>query len=148
MHPDATPAICHTRSPFSYPAGPFTRMNGFSLPAALFILVILSMLAAVIYRTVAVGNSAVALEMLSARAFLAAESGAQAAMMRVFPTTGAGSCSNATWTLTGSGLNNCTVSTTCNTQTADGETLYPITSSAVCTAGNLQASRSLEVLAH
>lgn len=125
------------------------RMGGFSLPAAIFILVILALLAAVVYRTVAVSNSSVALEMLSARAFLAAESGAHAAMMQVFPTDGsAANCGLPTWNLTSTGFYDCTVSVRCTPVVADGETVYSIGSTGRCQAGNLQASRSLTVMAH
>lgn len=127
----------------------WSRMSGFSLPAAMFILVVLALLAAAVYRTVAISNSSVALEMLSARAFLAAESGAQATMMQLFPTSGVGaSCGLPSWTLTGNGFHDCTVQVRCNTTTADGVTVYAISSVGRCRAGDLQASRTLEVLAN
>jgi len=123
---------------------------GFSLPLALFILVILGLLAAVLYRTIAIGDLSVVQEVLSARAFFAADSGAQAGMMRLFPINGAGNICTASvsQTLTGPGFNNCTVVLTCSTVSVDGDAHYSLTSTAVCTAGSLRASRVITVAAH
>ena len=143
MYREAQQSVTSVSRPVAW-----SRMSGFSLPAAMFILVVLALLAAAVYRTVAISNSSVALEMLSARAFLAAESGAQAAMMQVFPTSGApASCGTPSWNLTGNGFHDCTVLVRCNTTTADGVTVYAISSVGRCRAGDLQASRTLEVLA-
>lgn len=140
--PVANPALlCANHSP-----------RGFSLPLALFILVVLGLLAAVLYRTIAIGNLSVAQEALSARAFLAADSGAQAGMMRVFPINGAVSvCTGGAGinqTLTGTGFNNCTVNLVCSSQTVNSDIHYTLTSTAICTAGNLRASRVVQVGAH
>ncbi|NQD37289.1 hypothetical protein HPT27_09640 [Permianibacter sp. IMCC34836] len=119
---------------------------------ALFILVVLGLLAAVLYRTIAIGNLSVAQEALSARAFLAADSGAQAGMMRLFPINAAVSActggAGINQTLTGSGFNNCAVNLVCSSQVVNADTHYTLTSTATCTAGNLRASRVVQVAAH
>ncbi len=126
--------------------------NGFTLPLALFIIIVLGLLAAVLYRTVAIGNLSVLQETLSARAFFAADSGAQAAMMRLFPTSGvAAQCTGGagiTQALTGPGFHSCSVTVVCTSQTVDGDVHYQLVSTATCTAGSRRASRVLEVAAH
>lgn len=125
------------------------RAKGFSLPLALFILVVLGLLSTVLYRTIAIGNLSVAQEVLSARAFLAADSGAQAGMLRLFPVNGSAPvCSGSpgiNQTLTGTGFNNCSVNLICSSVTVDGSNQYSLTSTAICTAGSLRASRVIEV---
>jgi MSHA biogenesis protein MshP len=91
-------------------------------------------------------NVAVAQEVLSIRAFFAAESGAHAAAMRLFPITGASSCSNQTLNFTASGLVGCSAIINCTSFVADGETYYQISSEGQCGSGDLQTSRTLEVM--
>lgn len=126
--------------------------QGFSLPMALFILVILGLLAVVLFRTIALGQLSVTQEVLSARAFLAADSGAQAAMMRLFPVSGAAaSCTGGAGlseTLTVSGLQQCAITVVCSQAMVDSEAVYSVTSTGTCTAGSLRASRVIEVGAH
>lgn len=135
------------RSACSFPL----RQAGFSLPLALFIIVVLGLLATVLYRVVALNQLSVVQETLSARAFLAAESGAQAGMMRLFPISGAAaSCSGSpgiNQSLSSSGLVGCDVTLVCSGLLVDGEMYYQMSSTGVCRAGNLRASRTIEVSA-
>ncbi len=130
---------------------PKRRGKGFTLPLALFIIIVLGLLAAVLYRTVAIGNLSVLQETLSARAFFAADSGAQAAMMRLFPTSGvAAQCTGGagvTQALTGAGFHSCSVTVVCSSQAIDGVVHYQMVSTATCTAGDRRASRVLDVAA-
>ncbi|HEX4909840.1 MAG TPA: hypothetical protein VFV64_03660 [Permianibacter sp.] len=124
---------------------------GFSLPLALFIIVVLGLLATVLYRVVALNQLSVVQETLSARAFLAAESGAQAGMLRLFPISGtAASCSGSpgvNQSFNSNGLVGCEVTLVCNGLLVDGEMYYQMTSTGICRAGNLRASRTIEVSA-
>ncbi|MFN4289518.1 MAG: hypothetical protein ACK4E7_01410 [Permianibacter sp.] len=135
------------RSVCSFPS----RQAGFSLPLALFIIVVLGLLATVLYRVVALNQLSVVQETLSARAFLAAESGAQAGMMRLFPISGAAaSCSGSPGidqSFSSSGLVGCDVTLVCSSLLVDGEMHYQMSSTGVCRAGNLRASRTIEVSA-
>ena len=127
------------------------RQTGFSLPLALFIIVVLGLLATVLYRVIAMNQLSVVQETLSARAFLAAESGAQAGMLRLFPISGAAaSCSGSpgiSQSFSSNGLVGCDVTLVCNSLLVDGELYYQMTSTGVCRAGNLRASRAIEVSA-
>lgn len=128
------------------------RCRGFSLALALFIIVVLGLLATVLYRVIALNQLSVVQETLSTRAFLAAESGAQAAMMRLFPVSGAAaSCTGSPGlgqSFSVSGLNGCQVNVICTSMVADSVTQYRLESTGQCNAGNLQASRRIAVVAH
>lgn len=131
---------------------PLTRANlkraaGFGLPLALFILIILGLLAAALYRVNATSVMQSAQEVVSARAFLAAESGAQSMMMSVFPTTGASVCSNRSIDFTTSGLNNCKATLICTVITVNAIDYYDITSTGRCALGTVSAERRLAVQA-
>ncbi len=122
------------------------KVKGFSLIAALFVIVILGLLAAALYRMTQTANVGVAQEVLSIRAFLAAESGAQTAAMEAFPLGGAGVCNSRTINFSSNGLVNCSVNITCSAFASAGETYYQIESQGQCSTGDLQASRTLEVM--
>ncbi|WP_144392394.1 hypothetical protein [Pleionea sediminis] len=122
------------------------KISGFSLLAALFIIVVLGLLAAALFRMTQTANLAVAQEVLTIRAFFAAESGAQASAMSLFPIGGTGSCNNQTINFSINGLTGCRAIITCTNFIADGETFYRITSEGQCGSGELQASRTVEGL--
>lgn len=120
--------------------------KGFSLVAALFIIVALGLLAAAMYRMNQTSNVAVAQEVLSIRAFFAAESGAHTAAMQIFPLSGGGACNNQTINFTASGLIGCRAIVQCASFVADGETYYSVSSEGQCGSGDLQTSRTVEVM--
>ena len=124
------------------------HQTGFSLPLAIFILVVVSLLALAIFRMNALNQNSVVQEVLSARAFLAAESGAQTQMMRVFPVSGAGVCAAQSLTFNAAGLNACTSNSSCNSIAANGQTYYEIESVGRCGVGNVTAQRTLQLQAH
>lgn len=123
-----------------------TQNQGFSLVAALFVIIVLGLLAAALFRMTQTANIAVAQETLSIRAFFAAESGAQSTAMQIFPLSGAGTCANQTINFTNSGLIGCRATVQCVSYTADGETFYEVNSQGQCSSGDLQTSRTLEVM--
>ncbi|NVJ62351.1 MAG: hypothetical protein HWE27_18330 [Gammaproteobacteria bacterium] len=124
-----------------------TTSSGFSLPAALFIIVILGLLAIALFRMTQTSEVAVAQEILSIRGFYAAESGLQTAAMSAFPVSGgAGTCSNFTLNFSTSGLSNCSATVTCTSYISDGTNFFNITSTGQCSSGELQSSRTLEAL--
>ncbi len=126
------------------------RQHGFSLPIAIFILVIMSLIAAAAVSIMQSGMTGVSNEVLSTRAFYAAESGAQAAMNQLFPLNGAAANCPANYSSinhSSTGLANCTSSAQCSSQTIASKTYYTITSTGVCSAGDLAATRQVQVLA-
>ncbi len=123
------------------------QQNGFSMAFLLFAIVIISLLAAALIQLNAQSNLANAQQVISTRAFFAAESGAQLQALRIFPVSGgAGTCSNQSFNFSNNGLNGCTTTTTCTTITVNSENYYQVTSAGQCNAGQpLQATRTIEV---
>src|SRR5690606_3039437 len=115
-------------SSFRASAMPGKRQRGFLIPLALFIVVVMGLLALALSRTTTQTGLATAQELISLQAFYAAESGAQAGMQALFyNNTGSESSftdvSAACQTLelsinfNASGLNNCRVSVSCDCET-------------------------------
>ncbi len=125
--------------------------KGVGLPAAIFIITILALI------TVALAglqeNNAVSLgvNVNSQRAFFAAESGGQIALNKVFPPSGVGGtvCSGTVYTgiFSSVGLNGCSVSASCISDTVSGQTYYTFTSTGTCGSGIDAATRVIEVRA-
>ncbi len=137
------------------------RQRGSAIVLALFILIVLGLLAAVLMRLLADANRSVAVEVYAARAYLAAQSGAELGLTHLFPVTSgsAGGCSdfpfsdNGRWN-TLAGLNNCSVTVRCQSMDSPSEynqTYYTLTSEAVCATSAsesaLAVARTIEVRA-
>lgn len=99
------------------------RPQGFSLVAALFLIVVVAALGAFAVRIGAGQQQAVNLELLGARALAAANSGIEFGAFRALPPTS--SCVSATLNLTEAGANGFTVDVTCSV-TAHTEALTPV----------------------
>lgn len=149
-HADARPGqhVDHGR-----PSAP-SRESGFSLPVAIFILVVLALLGTAMTRLIATSSQSVAYEILSTRAFYAAESGVQWGMNRLFPPGGGGgSCAAAGGTLSFSqnGLGGCSATVSCSgpaAVTASGggsQNHFRLTSTGSCGTGADSATRRIEV---
>ncbi len=139
--------MCPDRRPLHFFHQHCFRQRGFSLPLALFIIVVLGALSVVMYRVLAIGQSSVAQEVLATRALLAADSGAQAMMMQLFPASGTGNGAAFNWTHTGSGLSGCSSEVSSSSTLSGSITLVTITSVGQCAAGALQARRTVTVQA-
>ena len=112
-----------------------SRQRGFGMPMVVFILVIMTLLAAAMVRLTTTGALSIASEAQSTRAFYAAESGAQWAVNQLFPPSGGGgACAAATpLAYAAAGLTGCTANVTCVTQGIfNGNTHYLITSTGSC----------------
>lgn len=130
------------------------RQRGFSIVIAVFILVVMSLLAATMLRVQEADSAGTAQDTLTVRAFYAAESGAQFAMNRLYlDGTGCAGLGlpngGASWDE--AFLAQCRVSSlTCQTETVSGMTFYHVRSSAECRSGageQFVASRTIEVRA-
>lgn len=130
------------------------QQRGASLVMAIFIIVVLSLLAAALLRTLSAGAENVAREVISTRAFLTAESGAQLRLSDLFqsgvacatvcPATGAqsyGGFSNSNWL-------NCEAQVTCcSIVPSTGVTHYRVVSTGRCGPAGERAARIVEVMA-
>lgn len=122
--------------------------KGFSLPLAIFILVIVSLLALAIFRMTALNQQAVAQEVLTARALFAAESGAQVQMMRIFPISGPANCAAHSIAVTTAGLNACSFNSTCSVLIVNSQSYYNVESIGRCAIGGVSAQRTIQMQAH
>ncbi len=124
-----------------------SHARGLGLVSAVFLIVVVSILAAAITRTVRTSGDLFARDVLAHRALLAAESGAQLALNRVFAPAGAGSCGNWTWPLDDVGLPRCQVSVACRGEVVAARTYYTLDSAGRCDAGGEVAERQIVVRA-
>ncbi len=123
------------------------RQRGVSLVAMMAIIVLLALVAAGMVRLVATSQVAVGNEVLSLRAFLAAESAAQNAMNRLFPLNGgAATCGTINLAFTAGGLAGCSALAACSGPVSiQGQDIYRITSTGTCGSGEAVARRTIRV---
>ena len=123
--------------------------RGVSLILVLFLIVVVSLLAAAMAQLNRGGSNAVGLEIQSTRALFAAESGAQIAAMKTFLIGGAPSgvnCGNFNQNFTVNGLNNCTASVICSgPATVNNINVYTVQSTGTCGNGADYARRRIIV---
>ena len=125
-----------------------SRIRGSGLVAAIALIIVVALMALGIAQTVQLGAGSVSLDILSQRALLAANSGAQLGLNRVFAPAGATSCINRAWDVSGlAGLPACQATVSCSSDLVRGKTYYTVTSTGSCTADILQAERSVLVRA-
>lgn len=117
------------------------------LVAAIFLIVVVAGLVVAITRMVRTSGDAFAQNVVSHRAFLAAESGAQLGLNRVFAPAGTGSCTDWNWDLSHIGLNACHAEVTCRSEVVDGTPHYTLESGGRCDSGRFVAERRVLVRA-
>jgi MSHA biogenesis protein MshP len=100
-----------------------------------------------IVRMVRTSGEAFAQDVTNHRAFLAAESGAQLGLNRVFAPVGSGACGNWVWDLTALGLPACQAIVTCRTEVVQAVPHYTVESDGRCDVGGYVAQRRVLVRA-
>lgn len=126
------------------------RQTGFSLPVAIFILIVMALLGTAIVSIMLSSQQGVSSEVLSTRAFFSAESGAQYALGQIFPLDGSpGSCQApyATLNLTSTGFAGCNADVSCSSTTIGSNVYYTITSTGNCDFAGSGATRQIELMA-
>lgn len=128
------------------------KQKGFGLPFAIFVIVILAMIAAAITQLETDSSESVVFDVQSTRAFLAANSGVQIGMNRLYPPgLTANDCTHAYFNATPSisfnsaGLENCTASVTCVADSVGGDDFFSLISLGKCGANLDLAMRIVEV---
>lgn len=129
------------------------KQQGSSLVIAIFIIVVMSVLAAVMARVLSTASAAVVDEVAGTRALQAANSGAQVFLTDLFPLGSDGAsnaaCSNGREiSFNAPGLTNCSASVDCSQQDYSAEyavTHFRINSSGQCRVGNRDYSRRVIV---
>jgi MSHA biogenesis protein MshP len=129
--------------------GNINKQSGISMAFLLFTIIIVSLLAAALMRLNSQSNISNAHQVISTRAFFAAESGAHLQSLAIFPVAGGGGaagCVSANYNFTNSGLNGCSASVSCSTTTISGKNYYQVTSAGQCNSGqSMQATRTIIV---
>jgi MSHA biogenesis protein MshP len=123
------------------------KQRGIGLIAAIFLIVVVSSLAVGVASLVRAGAKSYVQDVLSYKAFLAADGGAQLALNRVFAPQGLPSCSNRVYPLSQMGLQGCEATVTCNVVSAGGEMQYNVESHGRCSTGSEIAERRIVVRA-
>lgn len=121
------------------------QQRGMGLIAAIALLVFVALFAASTLRTAQVSAESRGVQALGLRAFLAAESGGQIALNRIFPPAGGGSCGPVAVDLSPFGMNGCSAAVSCNLISHDGTSYYLLQSSGTCVAGSESVTRVIEV---
>ena len=121
------------------------RQEGLGLAAAIFLIVVVSLIALALTRTIAVSAETHTQAFLSQHSLQAAESGANLAINRVIPPLGTSACQTWTWDLAQFNLPGCRATAACTSTLVDGQTLHTIESDGTCTAGNYTAQRGVVV---
>lgn len=119
--------------------------SGMGLVGAIFMIVIVALLSVAMSRMLDTDQRTQSYEILSLKAFLAAESGAQLAVNRLLPPAGGGSCSDVTFDFDDSALRFCHAETVCTSIPVGSKVFYTITSSSECTAGTFVTGRVVQV---
>ncbi|HWV15957.1 MAG TPA: MSHA biogenesis protein MshP [Cellvibrio sp.] len=166
MYPESSPL----QTLRAFPA--VNKQQGFLLPLAVFILIIMGAFALVLSRNTIQSNSSATLEMMTVQAFYAAESGSYRGMQTLFfPASGSRNgidtrCAamNVTHNFSVTGLKNCSAVVTCSCLYADNTTcdastaanysssaatlkltsFYKLSSLATCGVGNLRSVRTVD----
>ncbi|MCK2149749.1 MULTISPECIES: hypothetical protein [Marinobacter] len=126
------------------------RQRGAGLPVALFVITVLALIVVSMAQQQESAGAAVGQQILSQRAFYAAESGAQVAVTEALD---GGSCGSVTGTVnyTQAALAGCNASLSCSSVQADIdgdstlERVYTLVSVGQCGSGTEAASRTVEV---
>ncbi|PVY70323.1 MSHA biogenesis protein MshP [Tamilnaduibacter salinus] len=135
--------MCPDRSSLS-------RERGAGLPVALFVITVLALIVAGMAQLQQGTGASVSRQILSQRAFLAAESGAQASVAK---TLASGDCSvdGTTLSFSNDGLSGCEAAIACDAVQADiegspaPETVYTIRSAGRCGGSGERSERTVEV---
>ncbi len=121
------------------------QQQGLGLVGAVFVIVVVGLLAVAMAKMLEADKLSQSYEILGLKAFLAAESGAQMGVNRLLAPDGVGACVTVTESLEATSLRFCTAEISCSLITSSGEDVYTINARGVCTAGDMLASRAVEV---
>jgi len=130
----------------TFPSSP-RRQSGIGLAGAVFLVLVVALLVVAIVRSVQTSAAAFARDVVSHRAFLAAESGVQLSLNRLFPPLGGGACAERSYDLAGIGLPGCRALVACRSESVASGTTYTLESDGRCDVGGVVAERSILVRA-
>jgi MSHA biogenesis protein MshP len=123
------------------------RQRGIGLIAAIFLIVIVAGLAVGVASLVRSGAAGYVQDVLAYKAFLAADSGAQLSLNRVFAPEGTPNCGNRVFPFTEPGLEGCEAIVSCSAVSVSGVLRYDLESRGRCSTGTEIAERRIAVRA-
>ena len=124
--------------------------RGFSLPVAIFIIVIMALLGAAMVSILQSGQQSAGTAVMSTRAFFAAQTGAQQALANLFPLDGsAASCLSPypAFNYSNNGLAGCTAVVSCSSSIIGSKTYYTLNSTGTCDVSSIRAVRQILIQA-
>ena len=127
---------------------PVKHQQGSMLVTALFVIIVLGMLGLAIFKIQSNSSRSIGYEVYGARAFNAANSGAERALAQIFPLNGTGSCSAFSFDLNEQvAFHGCRVEVECKpfSISETGFTHFRITSTATCETGDFTTQRKVAV---
>ena len=125
----------------------FRRQAGIGLMSAIFLIVVVSMLAVAITGMVTTSSEEFAQHTIDQNALLAAQTGVQLGLNKVFAPAGAGVCANWTFDLESIGLRSCQAAVQCRSVVVASDTHYTLVSDGRCEVVGFSAQRRLEARA-
>lgn len=126
----------------------YVRQQGSMLVMALFVIIVLSLLGLAVIKIQSDGSRSIVYEVYGARAFNAANSGADRALSQLFPLSGSGSCADSSLDLSAqTAFHGCVVTMECDefNISETGYTHYRIESTATCQAGDFVTQRAVAI---
>ena len=123
------------------------RQRGLGLISAIFLIVVVAAIAVAVVSLVRSQSQAFAEDVLSEKAFLAAQSGGEVGLNRVFAPIGTPSCTTWDFDLDRPGLEKCAAHVVCTSTAVSGVAQYTLESAGRCGAGNDIAERHVVVRA-
>lgn len=125
----------------------FPKATGMGLVSAIFLITVVAVLVVAIARTVRTSGDAYAQDVVAQRALLAAQSGAQLGLNRVFAPLGSSACGTWSWDLAATGLTSCQAVVSCSSEVVAAVSYYSLESAGRCDVGGVVAERRLLVRA-
>lgn len=125
----------------------FHKQNGVGLVSAIFLIVVVGLLVVAITSMVRTSGDEFAQNVINHRAFLAAESGSQLGLNRIFAPSGTGACANWTFDFESIGLRACQATVACRSEVVDSVPYYTVRSDGRCDLGGYVAQRRVLVRA-
>lgn len=125
------------------------HQKGLGLPSALFLILVVTLLLAVMNQLNEVNARAYSRDWLSVRAFYVAETGAQiAAVQALNPDQAITNCSSQfinNLNVSGVGLSDCRINVSCVEQSVKGQIYYTFTSQGSCAENEDRATRFIQI---
>ncbi|WP_283788576.1 hypothetical protein QNI23_000895 [Bermanella sp. WJH001] len=124
------------------------KQLGLGLPSAIFLILVMTLILAAINQINESSAISQGREWLNIRAFYAAESGAQLAAVYQLTPQASPSCDTSfisNLDLTSTGLNNCSISVSCEEKIVNLQSYITLTSTGVCGVGSDSATRVIQI---